>query len=172
MNTHKLALVLAVAACGGAAPQTAEPGHEFQTERVHQAGQVRLWVPPGWQVDESGGDALVMTAPDQAVSLEVTVLDGKDLGTALLGVATSALIGYDDVKLVGAPTGGKINGMDALFQDGEGRFHGREVELSVGVIDTPAEKFLLVVGEADKASYQAHAGEIRQFVERIRPLSM
>jgi hypothetical protein len=168
MKHHVLALTVAAAAC--TPPQATEPGHEFQTERVHQAGQVRLWVPPGWQVEEGGGDALVMTAPDQAVSLEVTVLDAKDLGGALLGVAAGALIGYDDLKLVGAPANAKINGMDALFQDGEGRYRGHDVELSVGVIDTPANKFLLVVGEADKASYQAHQGEIREFVQRIRPM--
>ncbi len=132
-----VALVVGTAACGGASPQAAEPGQAPQTERVHESGRVKLWVPPGWNVDDSHHDSLVMTAPDQAVSIDVTVLGGNDLGAALLEVGAAALIGYDDLVLEGSPVHGEINGMPALFQDGHGKYHGVQVELSVGVIDTP-----------------------------------
>lgn len=102
----------------------AGPGETFQTERVHAAGRVKLWIPPGWTVDDGERDSLVMTAPDHAVSLEVTVLDGRELLGALAGVATAALLGYDDLKLVGSPSDGEVNGMPALFQDGRASYRG------------------------------------------------
>jgi hypothetical protein len=163
-------LWLYLGACAGATPDAAAPGQSVETERVDEAGRVKLWVPPGWTVDDSNADSLIVTAPDRAVSLDVTMLDGKDLGTALLAVATAAVIGYDDLQLVGSPVSGEINGMNALFQDGRGKYHGEDVELSVGVIDTPAEKFLLVVGEADSAAYAEHEHTIREFMHRIKPI--
>jgi hypothetical protein len=163
-----LCLVIAIAACGGASTQPNEPS--FETERVHNAGRVKLWVPPGWAIDDSANDALVMTAPDQSVSLAFTVLEGQDLGTALLNVGAAALIGYDNLELVGSPVSGQINGMDALLQDGRGMYRGVPVELSVGVIDTPSEKYLLVVGEAETAAFASHEGTIRKVIEGIKPL--
>jgi hypothetical protein len=164
-----LALSLAVAACGGAMSTPADPGQQFETERVHQGGQVKLRIPAGWNVDDSG-NSLVVTAPDQTVSLQVTLLDAKDLGTALLQVAGAALIGYDNLQLVGSPVDANIHGMAALFQDGRGTYRGVPVELSVGVIDTPTDKFLLVVGEAESATYREHEGAIHRFIEGIKPM--
>jgi hypothetical protein len=164
-----LSIAVAASACGGAATQANHP-EQFQTERVHEAGRVKLWIPPGWAVDDTTADTLVITSPDHTVSLEVTVLDAKDLAGALVALAAAALIGYDDLQLVGAPQGGTINGMNALFQDGQGNYHGTSVALSVGVIDTPAEKFLLVVGEAETAAFAAHAGTIRDVMNGIKPL--
>ena len=163
----KLALVL-LAACGTPSPN--DPAHSFADERVHEAGKVKMTIPHGWQVDDSGGDTLVIASPDPAVALEVTVVDGKDLAATLVGVGVGMLIGYDDLALEGAPVGATINGMNALFQDGKGKFHGADVELSVGLIDTPADKFLLVVGEASPEAFEEHRHEIREFMSDIRPL--
>jgi len=163
-----LVIALGAVACGGAAPQPNGPG--FETERVHTAGRVKLWVPPGWAIDDTQTDAIVMTAPDQSVSLGFTVLDGKDLGTALLNVGAAALVGYDNLQLVGAPVSAQINGMEALLQDGRGTYKGIAVDLSVGVIDTPSDKYLLVVGEAETAMFQAHESTIRKVIEGIKPL--
>jgi len=159
---------LVTAACGAAVPP--DQAHTFQDERVHEAGQVRMTIPHGWQVDDSAGDTLAITAPDQSVDLEVTVIDGQDLAGALVGVAAGMLIGYDNLALQGAPVSATINGMNALFQDGTGTFHGAPVELSVGLVDTPAQKFLLVVGEASADAFEAHRHEIRQFMTDLRPL--
>jgi hypothetical protein len=161
----RLLSCLLLAACAGATPDPVGP-----SERIDEAGRVKLWVPPGWTVDDSSADSLVVTAPDQTVSLDVTMLDGKDLATALVAVAAAAVIGYDDLQLVGSPVSGQINGMNALFQDGRGTYHGHDVELSVGVIDTPAEKYLLVVGEAESDAYAEHEHQIREFMQRIRPI--
>jgi hypothetical protein len=162
-----LAIAMGAAAC---APTTAQPqGPGFETERVHTAGRVKLWVPPGWAIDD-GNNAIVMTAPDQSVSMSFTVLDGNDLGSALLNVGAAALIGYDNLQLVGAPVQAQINGMEALLQDGKGSYKGTQVELSVGVIDTPSDKYLLVVGEAETAMFQQHEATIRKVVEGIKPI--
>jgi prepilin-type processing-associated H-X9-DG protein len=161
---------LVLAACAGATPDPASPAQGADTERVDEAGRVKLWVPPGWSVDDSSAESLVVTAPDQTVSLDVTMLDGKDLATALVTVAAAAVIGYDDLQLVGSPVSGQINGMNALFQDGHGKYRGRDVELSVGVIDTPAEKYLLVVGETESDAYAEHEHVIREFMQRIKPI--
>ncbi|MDQ3365851.1 MAG: hypothetical protein M3680_10530 [Myxococcota bacterium] len=163
-------LLATLVACGGAAPPVSGPVQPFETERVHTAGQVRLWVPDGWAVEDTAPDALILTAPDRGVSLSVSVLDGQDLGSALLGVATSALVGFDDLQLVGTPVDMKINGMAALFQDGRGTYRGQQVELSVGVIDTPADKYLLVIGEAEPGLLPRHEATLRQFMDGIKPL--
>ena len=163
----KLFFALALAAC---APSPNDPTHSFDDERVHEAGKVRMTIPHGWHVDDSNGDTLDISTPDHSVDLEVTVVDGKDLAATLVGVGIGMLIGYDDLALEGAPVGATINGMNALFQDGTGKFHGTDVDLSVGLIDTPAEKFLLVVGEASPDAFEAHRNEIRQFMTEIRPL--
>jgi hypothetical protein len=164
-----LLVLMFAAACGGTTTTPAEPGHEADGERVHEGGHVKLWVPAGWAV-EGDADSLVMTAPDHSVSLEVTVIDAKDLGTALLAIGAAALVGYDHLELVGAPQSGDINGMAALFQDGHATYHGTPVDLSVGVVDTPAEKFLLVVGEGETDRWEQHEGTIREVMHRIRPI--
>lgn len=168
MKLLSLALAIALAACTTPPPQ--HPDESFQTERVHTSGKVRLWVPPSWTVDDSNADSLVMSAPDGSVSLDFTVVDGKDLGSALLAIGANVLVGYDQVALVGSPVSGQINGMDALFQDGRATYRNRPVELSVGVIDTPADKYLLVVGEAESAYFKQHEGTIRKVIEGIRPM--
>ena len=170
MKQLALVLVIAIgtAACGGATTQPNGPG--FETERVHNAGRVKLWIPPGWAVDDSANDQLVLTAPDQSVSLGFTVLDGADLGSALLGVGAAALVGYDNLQLVGSPVTAQINGMEALLQDGKATYKGIPVELSVGVIDTPSEKYLLVVGEAETATFAQNEATIRKVIEGIKPL--
>jgi hypothetical protein len=163
-----LAIAIAATACGGASSQPQGPG--FETERVHNAGRVKLWVPPGWAIDDGNADAIVMTAPDQSVSMSFTVLDGNDLGSALLSVGAAALIGYDNLQLVGTPVTAQINGMEALLQDGKAQYKGTQVELSVGVIDTPSDKYLLVVGEAETSTFAAHEATIRKVVEGIKPI--
>ncbi|HUJ59220.1 MAG TPA: hypothetical protein VLX92_12030 [Kofleriaceae bacterium] len=163
-------LVALAAACGGAPMSATDPGQPLDIERIHQAGRVKLSIPHDWQVDDSAGDTLTITAPDRTVSLEVTLIDGQDLAAALVGVAAGMLIGYDDLELVGSPESASINGMSALFQDGSGRYHGNEVALSLGLIDTPAQKYLLVVGEAEPGGFEAHRRAIRHFIEGIRPM--
>ncbi|MFT3698430.1 MAG: hypothetical protein QM831_35125 [Kofleriaceae bacterium] len=163
----KLISLVFIAAC---APTGAnDPGHEFQEERVHEAGQVKMTIPHGWQVN-GDGDTMNIESPDHSVDLQVTVVDGSDLAATLVGVGVGMLVGYDDLALEGAPVSGQINGMNALFQDGRGKFHGEPVNLSVGLIDTPANKFLLVVGEAEPGAFEEHRHAIKHFIEDIRPL--
>lgn len=173
ISMMSLACVMAVTACAPAtstSTSTTPGAPAFQTERVHAAGQVRLWVPPSWRVDDATANTLFMDAPDGTVSIGVTVVDGDSLGAALVGVATGTLIGFEDLALVGEPVTAQLNGMDALFQDGRGRHRGEAVEVSVGIIDTPADKYLLVIGEAASGQFAQHEGTIQQVLEGIRPL--
>lgn len=165
-----LAFAVSAAACGATLD---EPHHAVlgdPTERVHDGGHVKLWIPPGWAVDQENTDTLVMSAPDQTVSLEVTLLDAKDLAGALAGVTLAALIDYDHLELVGAPQSGDVNGMNALFQAGHATYKGNPVELSVGVLDTPAQKYLLVLGEASSDAFAEHESTIREVMHRIHPI--
>lgn len=159
-----------LAACGANSAGPNDPAHISTNERVHEAGKVKLTIPAGWHVDDSAGDTLAIASPDQSVDLEVTVVDGQDLAAALVGIGVGALVGYDAFSLDGAPVNAEINGMPAMFQDGKGSFHGHPVELSVGVIDTPAQKYLVVVGEASPDGFETHREAIRQFMTEIKPV--
>jgi len=165
-------LALAIAACAPANTTGAtEPGESaFQTERVHEAGRVKIWVPPSWHVDDKTADTLIMDAPDGTVSIGMTVVDGQDLGAALLGVAANTVIGFEELTLIGEPVSAQLNGMDALFQDARGRYQGRAVDVSVGVIDTPADKYLLVFGEAATGQFAQHEPTLQRVLDGIRPL--
>jgi predicted Zn-dependent protease len=153
-----------------AAPQNAGVQAPFVEERVHPQARVKMIIPRGWTVQEQADGALALADSSAGINIDVKVVDGADLGTALLTVATGILLGYDNLGLDGAPVDNTINGMPALFQDGHATVQGHPVSLSVGVIDTPADKFLLIVGEGDPAALQAHENEVRTFINSIVPM--
>ena len=169
--TVALALGLSSAACGGAAATgVAEPGEQFQSERVHEAAGVRLWIPPAWRVDAGQDDTLVLRSPQDDLGITLFVVDGQDLGTALLAAGAQVIVAIDDLELVGSPTSVDINGMPALFQDGRGTRGGVAVEVSLGVIETPAKKYLMVLGAADAATLHHHEATLVKVMENIRPM--
>lgn len=165
-----LALTTLAAACGGAAPGAATPGQTFEEHRVHAEAQVQLWVPGGWTVDDGQPNLLVMHDPASEVGIMFAVVDAADLGSALLAVGASALLDLDDLELVGSPGEVSINGMPALFQDARAARDGTPLELSVGVIDTPADRYLIVVGAADAGRLAAHEATVTRIMEEIQPL--
>lgn len=164
------ALGLAAVATGCATTGTPAAQAPFVQERVHPVARVKMIVPNGWNVGESADGSLVMTEPSSGLSILVKVVDGNDLATALLAVGTGILIGTDEVGLDGTPVDANINGMSALFQDGHAKVNGQAVSLSVGVIDTPADKYLLVVGEGTPTAVAANEAQLRSFFNSLSPL--
>jgi hypothetical protein len=171
MKTQLLIAMIAGAGAGactsGTGPGAADP-KPMEQLRADPEAQVQLWIPPGWHVDDAPGE-IVMRDPDGDVALRFAVVDAKDLGGALLEVGAHVLTEVDDVQLVGTPGDLTVNGMPGLYQDGKGTIDGVAVDLGVGVIDTPADKFLVVVGAADSAHFAEHEGEVKEVLARIAP---
>jgi hypothetical protein len=169
--TLAVAIALMMGACVGAADSgtTTPSTGSFQNERVHSEAQVRIWVPDHWRVDDRVGNMLVMADPNDEVSIMFAVVEGEDLLTALLAVTEGVLEEVDDVRLVGAPGEASFNGMDALIQDGTGVVDGVDVDLSVGVVLTPADKFLLIVGLAESGALARHEQTVLAVLEGLKP---
>jgi len=170
------AVALLGACVGAAEPGSTTPGSDtaadqgsFQSERVHEEAQVRIWVPDHWRVHDGAGNLIVMHDPRDEVSIMFAVVEGEDLLTALLAVTEGVLDEVDDVRLVGSPQAANFNGMDALLQDGKGVVDGVDVDLSVGVVLTPADKFLLIVGAAESGALERHADTVLAILNGLKP---
>lgn len=159
---------LASACAPGATGGADEPRAPMEQWRVDPDAHVKLWVPAGWTVEDGPGE-IIMTEPHGEVAMRFAVIDAADLGAALLDVGARVLTEVDDVALDGAPGELTVNGMSGLYQDGKGTIDGVAVDLGVGVLDTPSDKFLLVVGAADSAHFDAHEAEIKDILDHIQP---
>lgn len=153
----------------GSREDTASREGSFQNERVHQEAQVRIWVPDRWRVHSGADSVMVMSDPHGEVSIMFAVVEGEDLLGALLAVTEGVLDEVDDVRLSGSPQSASFHGMDALLQDGAGVVRGVDVDLSVGVVLTPADKYLLIVGVADSGALPRHADTLLAILEGLEP---
>jgi hypothetical protein len=167
-----ISIYLLVAAVACVPPQGAgaeEPGGGFAQERVHEEAQVKIWIPARWSVDDTQADMLVLMDPDEEVGIMFMVVEAEDLAGALVGITTGILTEVDEIQLQGDPEALTINGMDALVADGIGTLDGTPIELSVGVLLTPTDKFLLVVGMADSAALHRHEATVLEIFQRLEP---
>jgi predicted Zn-dependent protease len=136
--------------------------------RTHKAAHVTFWIPDGWSVHEE--DALITASdPKDEVGLLFLLRGHKDMKAALAGLDDAIAQIATEVK-AGTPQKIELNGMEGVVVDGTGKAEGRPVDLSVVILKTPGDKFLIVLGAIDSRHKRAHDGELKKIVASMKPV--
>jgi hypothetical protein len=140
----------------------------FAEKRTHSAAQVSIDVPAGYKV-EADEDSMTISDPAGELGVFFVVLDADALDEALKAVDKEVGKLAKGVKWDDKPSEMKLNGMDAVGLDGKGTIDGTAAELGVLLVNTPADKILLVLGavESDKAS--KHEAAVSSMLKSIKP---
>ena len=160
----KLLLALALLAIAGG-PAAAEI-------KKHPTAKVEIDVPNGWKMGSPKNEPDIMTVMDPAgeVSFLFIVTDAKELANVVAELDKRLAKTVTDIKWSSAkPTADKLNGMDVLVNNGAGKASGKDVNISIVLVHTPADKVLMVVVFVDPAKYPAHKAEIQKLIGSIKP---
>jgi hypothetical protein len=150
----------------GAASGSARPNAETKT---HPSAKVSIDVPSGWKMS-SKGDVMTVTDPTQEVGFILLVSDGNDLQKAIAALDAEVGKVAKDIRWASKePSPTKLNGMDALENEGSAVIEGKPAAIAVVLVKTPANKYLLVLGAVDAAKKAAHDAELEHFVTSIKP---
>jgi len=137
--------------------------------RNHRAAHVTFWVPDNWSATGDEATQLQISDPKGEVSLLLLLQDHHDMKAA--ANAIDALINKlaTDVK-ASAPKQVSINGMDGTVVDATGRAMGKRVELSVLVLKTPGDRYLMIFGVLESDHKNAHQAELEKIIASLKPV--
>jgi hypothetical protein len=137
--------------------------------RNHRAAHVSFWVPDNWSATGDEATQLQIADPKGEVSLLFLLQDHHDMKSA--ANAIDALINKlaTDVK-ASAPKQVTVNGMDGTVVDATGRAMGKRVELSVLVLKTPGDRYLMVFGVLESDHKRAHQDELEKIIGSLKPV--
>src|ERR1041385_8377792 len=134
----------------------------------HPTAKVEIDIPTGWNMQTPDKDVMFVTDPAQDVFAFFIVTDAKDVQKALQTLDEKLKGTLTDVKWAfSEPKKDKLNGMDAMYNKGEGKVKGKPVNLGLVLVHTPADKVLSVVAGVDSTKKEAHKAEIDKLIGSI-----
>ncbi|HUJ62573.1 MAG TPA: hypothetical protein VLX92_28925 [Kofleriaceae bacterium] len=135
----------------------------------HRAAHVVFWVPDSWSIEGDDASQLTVADPRGEVALLFVLKDHHDMKAAIATIDDTIATIATDVK-VGAQRAVNINGMEGVAVDGTGRAGGKHVELSVLIVRTPANKYLMIFGVLESAHKHDHDAELAKMLASLRPV--
>ncbi|MCO4770069.1 MAG: hypothetical protein KDA24_08580 [Deltaproteobacteria bacterium] len=137
-------------------------------EVVYRRAKVKIAVPKGWTSQEED-DVLTLSAADESVQVLFTILEASAIDAALdeLGSELDEMIKNPRFE---EPEDAVFAGMPARILEGTGTIEGTAVELGLALIDTPADKVLLVLGLGEEGRMTKNQAAIDALFAGIRPL--
>jgi hypothetical protein len=133
----------------------------------HEEAGIKFEVPHGWHLTGMG-DQLVMIAPDESMSLALTVTDMTNLQQVEEEIDEELSKAMSDVKVDGKPREHNLNGMQAIAHEGTARIDGKEVLWSSALI--AAKKPVLIYAFADPERAHLREPEVDRFIGSIKRL--
>ncbi len=136
--------------------------------RDHRSAHVTFWIPDAWSVD--GDDATQLTASDPKgeVALLFVLEDAHDMKAAMAAIDATIARLATDVKM-GSAQKVDINGMEGSVVDATGKADGKKVELSVLIVKTPGDKYLMIFGVLESKHKKAHEAEVQKILASLKP---
>ena len=140
----------------------------FAETRTHAAAKVSIEIPAGYKV-EAGENNMTITDPAGELGVFFLILESDDLQKALKAVDKEVGKVAKGVKWDDEPSEVKLNGMDAVGLDGKGTVDGVAAELGVMLVNTPADKILLVLGAVESDKAKKHEAAVEGMLKSIKP---
>ncbi|MBN1799213.1 MAG: hypothetical protein JW822_11600 [Spirochaetales bacterium] len=138
-------------------------------EIVHEQGKISIWYPDHWTM-KSDEDALMIADPDEEVVFVYMLIESDEIEDALAALEEELLSTVTELQSVGEPEEDKLNGMDCLFMEAQGKIDDMGVDIGVFMVFTPAQKVLLVMGIVQSSAYEKHEETIVEILSGIQPL--
>jgi hypothetical protein len=136
---------------------------------THRSGHVSFWIPDNWKLDGDEQTQLTATDPNGEVALAFFLHGHKSMSAAIAAIDETIANVATDVK-TGAPQTVEINGMEGSVVDGSGVAFGKRVEISVLILKTPGNKYLMIFGVLESAHKLAHSSELKQILASLKPV--
>lgn len=137
-------------------------------KRTHAAAKVSIDVPDGWKIDAEEDNMTITDAADECAIFFI-VLETDDLHKALDAIDSELSKVAKNIKWEDKPSELKLNGMDAIALDGKGKIDGTDADMGVMLINTPADKILLVLGAVESAKSSKHEADVEKILKSIKP---
>lgn len=137
--------------------------------KTHSKAKIQLDVPTGWKMNTQG-DVMTVADPTDELGFIFIVTEATELKKVVANIDKElAKVASDITWKKKNPEPLKLNGMDALANKGKGKVGGKDADLMLLLVRTPADKVLLIVGAVDSAKKDAHKAEVQTFVASIKP---
>jgi hypothetical protein len=134
---------------------------------AHEGAGIQFELPRGWHLTNLG-DQLVMIAPDESMSLVLTVTDMTNLQQVEEEIDEELSKAMTDVKVEGKPREHNLNGMQTIALEGTARIEGKEVLWSSALI--AAKRPVLIYAFADPERAHLREPEVDRFIGSIKRL--
>ena len=136
---------------------------------THEAGKFSVDIPETWK-DKVDGDVLLVTAPDDSISIVMSLIDPKELDKACDVIETAVAKEIGDVTWdnEGKAKEETFNGLNYTMWTGTAK-EGKII-VSCDAIDTPAEKTLLCYWFEAKETQAKWQADVDKIVNGIKPL--
>ena len=137
--------------------------------KKHPTAKVEIDVPSTWKMDGKA-DVMTLADPTNEVGIILIVTEAKDLQKVVGELDKQLAKVATDIKWAKPkPEAVKLNGMDALANRGTGKVSGKDANLGLLLVHTPADKILLVVAMVEAAKDAQHKAEIDKLISSIKP---
>jgi predicted Zn-dependent protease len=136
-------------------------GHPF----THQEGGIQFVAPPTWKA-KNEGDSLVVSTPDDALSVVFWVPKGDDFNKATADLQGQLEKVIKNLKVTSPGQETTHNGMRAYTGSGTGEVEGQQIVWEVDILQ--AKKPVFVVSFASPAQFDRHEDEYKQLLDSIK----
>jgi hypothetical protein len=137
--------------------------------KTHPTAKVEIDVPTGWKMN-GNGDVMTIVDPTNEIGMILVVTETKDVDKVVANLDQRLAKVATDIKWANPkPEKTTLNGMPALTNRGQGKVNGKDANLGLILVRTPAEKALLVVAAVESAKYDGHKAEIQKLIGSIKP---
>ncbi len=135
---------------------------------THQGAGFCFDVPDGWKsaVDEEDPNLLMVTSPEDGISIQTYPLEAEDLEAAIDGLVEGLEEQFDDVKLNEEVEEANINDLDRVILHGTATLEGEPVLLAIVIVI--AEKPVLFLAMGAPEAVQEHQELLGNISKSIR----
>lgn len=132
---------------------------------THQEGGIQFVAPPTWKA-KNEGESLVVSTPDNTLSVVFWVPEGDDFNKATGDLQRQLEKVIKNLKVTSPGQETTHNGMRAYTGSGTGEVEGEQIVWEVDILQ--ARKPVFVVSFASPAQFDKHADEYKQLLASIK----
>jgi hypothetical protein len=132
--------------------------------------KVSVDVPAGWKSSGSA-EQMNLVDPTNEVGFVMVVTETADLKKVVMELDKRLASTMPNIKWAGDPKSDKLNGMDAIYNLGTAKVNGKDANVTLLLLHTPADKVLLVIGAVDSAKFANHKAEVQKLIASFKPAS-
>jgi hypothetical protein len=133
---------------------------------THSDAGIQIEAPPTWKT-EAEGDTITLTAPDNSISLVLTVVENADVAQAAAAIDSELEKVLKNAEPDGPVSEETNNGLKIYSQSGKGEISGNQVLWGSALI--MAKKPVLAYTFAAPGLFEQHAADVGKLIDSIKP---